>query len=116
MFIPTEHGNVVDDVSMLDQYNHLKLDIASLFVEITAPVSNYKSNGCYGITLIMDSPDKIPGYFPIVASFRPHRRHPVGQLRNGNHEGHYTEFLGCEALLLKGDYHYHPVISEVCSE
>ena len=115
MYIPTEHDNVVDDVSMLNQYNHLKLYISSFFVEINAPQYHYQSDGCYGITLMMGNMDKATSEFPIVASFKPHQRHPVGQLRNGVREGHYTDFLGCEALLLKGDYYYHPIVEEVCS-
>ena len=116
MYIPTEHGNAVDDISMLDQYNHLKLFISSFFAEISDFQHQYNSDGCYGITLMMGDFDKTSSEFPIVMSFKPHQRHPVGQLRNGVREDHYTDFLGCEALLLKGDYHYHPVIADVSIE
>ena len=104
---------MVNDVTLLDQYDHIQLEVTSLFTEITAPELHYKSNGCYSFTVLLGG-EKVTGHFPIIASFKPHQRHPVGQLRNGQKTDHYTSFLGCESLLLKGDYHYHASIAEVC--
>ena len=98
---------MVNDVTRLDEFNHVKLDIASLLVEISAPELHYKSNGCYSFTVLLGGDNKATGRFPVLLSFKPHKRHPMGQIRNGQKEDHALEFLGCESLLLKGDYYYH---------
>lgn len=110
--MPTVEGNVVNDVTRLDEFNHVKLDIASLLVEISAPELHYKSNGCYSFTVLLGGDNKATGRFPVLLSFKPHKRHPMGQIRNGQKEDHALEFLGCESLLLKGDYYYHPIVSD----
>lgn len=112
VYVPTVEGNVVNDVTRLEEFNHVALDVSSLLVEISAPELHYKSNGCYSFTVLLGGDNKASGRFPVLLSFTPHKRHPVGQIRNGQKADHALEFLGCESLLLKGDYYYHPVVSD----
>ena len=51
--IPNTPGNVVNDVTLKDQYDHLQLHVSSLYVEINAPVYHYKANGSYSFHILL---------------------------------------------------------------
>ena len=53
IIIPNTPNNVVNDVSLTDQYDQLHLSVTSAYVEINAPVSHYKDNGCYSFNIVL---------------------------------------------------------------
>ena len=110
--IPTTHDNVVNDVTLPQSFDHLKLNVSEAYIEINGPDNHYKGNGCSSFSVVLGSQKNTAGTFPILLSFRHHDRHPINQIRSGQKGDHYTDCLGCESILIKGDYHYHSVVSE----
>ena len=70
VIIPTTSGNVVNDVSLVSQYNHLKFDISTLAVEISAPQSHYRENGCFAITILLGGETQSTGSCVLVLLLR----------------------------------------------
>lgn len=126
VILPNTPNNVVNDVSLTDQYDQLHLDVSSAYVEVNAPVSHYKGNGCYSFNIVLGqhlstdgtlpSLSDIAENYPILLSFKPHQLDPVGQIRNGQNTTHSTPFCGCESITLNGEYWYNGVISDDCQD
>ena len=109
---PTTKDNVVNDITLPNQYDHVKLKISNAFIEINGPENHYKGNGAFTFNILLGEQKGTPGEYPILVSFKHHQRHPINQIRSGQQLDHYTDFLGCESILLKGDYNYHSTISD----
>ena len=112
IIFPTTHDNVVNDITLPQHYDHLKLRVSSAYIEINGPNNNYKGNDCFTFNILLGEQLASSGAYPVLLSFKHHERHPLNQVRSGQKEDHYIDCLGCDSLMIKGDYHFHGVISE----
>ena len=108
LIIPTVEDNVVNDVTLTDQYDYLQFTLSSFAVTISAPQLHYNALTTFAFSILLGDMSNDQGKYPIVVSFRPHRRNPVGQIRNGDGE-HTTDFLGIDSprLIFYGEVYSH---------
>ncbi len=90
----------MNDITLPNQYDHIKLKISNAFIEINGPENHYKGNGAFTFNILLGEQKGQAGNYPILVSFKHHQRHPVNQIRSGQQSDHYTDFLGCESILL----------------
>lgn len=112
MIVPVTKDNVVNDVTIPQHFDHLKLDLSAAYVEINGPVNHYNENGVFDFNVVLGEQKPSTEKYPILVSFKHHERHPLNQISHGQQSSHYTDCLCCESILVKGSYHYHSVVSE----
>ena len=111
LIIPAVEDNVVNDVTLTDQYDYVRFDISSFSATISAPQLHYKSLNSFVFSVLLgESPNEV-GKYPILVSLKPHQRNPVSQIRNGEKD-HTTDFLGCKCIQIQGEYNAHPEVSD----
>ena len=115
LIIPTVKDNVVNDVTLTDQYDYLKFNVTSFAVAISAPQLHYNALTTFAFSVLFGEMSNELGKYPIVVSFKPHRRNPVGQIRNGDRD-HTTDFIGCQYIQIQGEYNAHPEVSDDVSD
>lgn len=105
----------MNDVTLTDQYDFLQFNLSSLAVTISAPQLHYNALATFAFSVLLGDMSNDQGKYPIVVSFKPHRRNPVGQIRNGDRD-HTTDFIGCQYIQIQGEYNAHPEVSDDVSD